>query len=91
MKKELKCDNNENSIALMHELKSELNNKEYNSFCCDINEIIGEGNNVSITSVLKEYDVDDRIINITVGYRNETDKEKLYTYFDVKQKGGDDI
>ncbi len=86
VKKELTCDNVEGSTELLKDVRSEVDPKEFREFQDDIKSMQDEGDVVSVTSVMKEYDQDGNLTHITVKYRNETEGEKMSTGFDVNPR-----
>ena len=76
-------DNVEGSIDLVKEIKDIILEEDYKNLVDEIDYMIDDGCEVSITSVLKELDSEDNIKRITVGIRDETESEKYYKTFDV--------
>lgn len=81
IKSEAIFDNEIESIKLKSELKNILSLEDYSSFEEEINDMIEDGNKVSITSVTKEFDNEGKIKNVMVGFKNETIGEKDYRIF----------
>lgn len=82
VKKELIVDNVEGSENLLDELKGNIKESDYKDFKANIDEMKEDGCEVSITSILKEYDADGNVISYTVGIRNESEKDKSYIIFE---------
>ena len=60
-----------------------LENKDNNDIIKkdEINDMKADGNEVSITSVVKEYDSNGNLTSVTVGVKNETTGEKEYKHY----------
>lgn len=82
VKKQLIADNVEGSEKMLDELHGHIKESDYDNLVADIEEMKNDGCEVSITSVLKEYDENGNVVSYTVGIRNENDKDKSYVTFD---------
>lgn len=85
--KTLIVDNVEGSLDLLQELEGVISQEDFESLMDEINDIIEDDSEVSVTSVLKEFDENGNIKSITVGLRDETLGEKSYRTFDALQEG----
>lgn len=74
-------DNDKNSLKLKTELKKFLTSEDYENFSEELNDVIEDNNEVSITSIKKEFNNNGDLKKLTVGYRNETLSEKYYKEF----------
>lgn len=77
--KEATFDNIKGSQELLKEVKDNISSMDYRN--CIRNRILEmeeDGAEVSITSVIKEYNAEGKLINVTVGIRDETMKTKTY-------------
>ncbi len=81
--KDLIVDNVEGSCDLLQEVEGIIPDEDFESLMDEINDMIEDGINVSVTSVLKELNLDGDVSSITVGFRNETSGEKSYRTFDL--------
>lgn len=79
----LKVDNVEGSKDLLEDLEGNISKEDMESLKTEIADMEEEGDNVSVTSVLKKYDKDGNLISVRVGIRNETTGEKTYRTFNV--------
>lgn len=80
---EFAFDNDRGSLRLKTELKEILSNEDHESFSEELNDMIEDGNEVSVTSTKKDFTNNGDIEKLTVGYRNETLGEKYYKEFIV--------
>lgn len=85
--KTLIVDNVEGSLDLLQELEGVISQEDFESLMDEINDMIEDDSEVSVTSVLKEFDENGNIKSITVGLRDETLGEKSYRTFDALQEG----
>ncbi|MCI7102491.1 MAG: DNA/RNA non-specific endonuclease [Faecalibacterium sp.] len=89
--KNLRIDNVEGSRDLLEGLQDALLPEDHQSLLDEVNDMVEDGNTVSVTSVSKSYDADGLLKSICVGLRNETIGEKMYRTFDIssteKQEG----
>lgn len=74
-------DNVEGSQDLLETLDGDILKEDLQSLRDEIADMEADGNDVSVTSVKKEYDADGNLKSTTVGYRNETTSEKSYITF----------
>lgn len=84
--KTLIVDNVEGSLDLLQELEGVISEEDFGSLMDEINDMIEDDSEVSLTSVLKEFDENGNIKSITVGLRDETLGEKSYRTFDTLQE-----
>ena len=81
----------EGSRDLLEGLQDALLPEDHQSLLDEVNDMVEDGNTVSVTSVSKSYDADGLLKSICVGLRNETIGEKMYRTFDIssteKQEG----
>ena len=78
---EAKYDNKEGSTELLSDIKDDISSEDYDSLSEEISDMQADGNEVSVTSVVKEYDSNGKLTSVTVGYRNETTGRKSYIQF----------
>ena len=78
---EAKYDNKEGSTELLSDIKDDISSEDYDSLSDEISDMQADGNEVSITSVVKEYDSNGKLTSVTVGYRNVTTGKKSYIQF----------
>lgn len=91
VRKILVVDNVEGSRSLLEGLKDALLPEDHQSLLDEVNDMVEDGNTVSVTSVSKSYDANGLLQSVCVGIRNETIGEKMYRTFDMgsteKQEG----
>lgn len=81
--KDLIVDNVEGSWDLLQEVEGVISEEDFASLMDEINDMVEDRSQVSVTSVLKELDADGNIKSITVGVRDETLCEKSYRTYDA--------
>lgn len=74
-------DNDFGSKDLLDKLENDITDEDLQSLKDEISDMEADGNEVSVTSVKKEYDSDGNLKSTTVGIRNETTGEKYYRTF----------
>lgn len=80
-----KFDNNAGSTELLNDVKGDISEDDYQSLEDEITDMQNGDNDVSVTSVKKEYDSDGNLTKVTVGVRDEgsgTKEYKSYTFAD---------
>ena len=82
---EAKFDNNIGSIELLNDIKDTISDEDYQVLEDEITDMQADGQEVSITSIVKEYDSDGNIRKVTVGIRNETTGDKEYKSYNFAQ------
>lgn len=82
VKKELTVDNVEGSKDLVDKIKSDTSNTDFQNLTDRICDMEKDGGEVSVTSILKEYDSDGKLTSVTVGVRDEVAKTKTYIKFE---------
>ena len=76
-----KYDNRESSEELLKDAKESISTEDYDNLNNEISDMKDDGNKVSITSVVKEYDSNGNLSSTQVGVLNETTGEKTYKYY----------
>lgn len=84
--KALIVDNLEGSLDLLQELERVISDEDFARLVAEINDMIEDGSEVSVTSVLKEFDEEGNIKSITVGLRDERLGEKSYKTYDILEE-----
>lgn len=74
-------DNETGSKDLLDTLENDISDEDLQSLKDEIDDMEADGNEVSVTSVKKDYDADGNLKTTTVGIRNETTGEKYYRTF----------
>lgn len=74
-------DNETGSKDLLDTLENNITIEDLQSLRDEIADMVTDGNEVSVTSVKKDYDQDGNLKTTTVGIRNETTGEKFYRTF----------
>lgn len=82
IKKELTVDNVEGSKDLIENIKNDISETDYQNLIDRISDMEEDGGEVSVTSVLKEYDSNGNLTSVTVGIRDEIAKTKTYIKFE---------
>lgn len=77
-KTHLKIDNIKESTELISDLKDDISSLDLESLTEEVNDMKDDGHKVSVTSVMKKYDVDGNLVSVCVGIRDETTGEKSY-------------
>ncbi len=77
-KTHLKIDNIKESTELISDLKDDISSLDLESLTEEVNDMKDDGHKVSVTSVMKKYDVDGNLVCVCVGIRDETTGEKSY-------------
>lgn len=81
--KVLIVDNVKGSWDLLQKVEGVISEEDFASLMDEINDMVEDGSEISVTSVLKELDADGNIKSITVGVRDETLGEKSYRTYDA--------
>jgi hypothetical protein len=77
-------DNNKGSLKLEAELEKSILREDFENFSEEINDMIEDGKEVSITSIKKEFNINGKLEKVIVGYKDETTLgEKYYKEFIV--------
>ena len=74
-------DNEAGSKELLDKLNGDISDEDLQSLKDEISDMEADGNEVSVTSVKKDYDSEGNLKTTTVGVRNETTGEKYYRTF----------
>ncbi|MCI5730473.1 MAG: DNA/RNA non-specific endonuclease [Eubacterium sp.] len=82
VKKELTVDNVEGSKDLVENIKNDISEIDYQNLTDRISDMEEDDGEVSVTSVLKEYDSNGNLSSVTVGVRDEIAKTKTYIKFE---------
>lgn len=82
--KELTVDNVEGSKDLLDSIENDISESDFQNIEDRIADMEEDGAEVSVTSVLKEYDENSEVASITVGIRDEISKTKTYIKFEVR-------
>jgi len=77
----LTVDNVEGSTDLLEKLNGEISDQDLSNLTNEIEDMRADGNEVSVTSVRKEYDGDGNLKSVTACVTNETTGEKDYTTY----------
>lgn len=77
----LTVDNVEGSTDLLEKLDGEISDQDLSNLTNEIEDMRADGNEVSVTSVRKEYDGDGNLKSVTACVTNETTGEKDYTTY----------
>lgn len=77
----LTVDNVEGSTDLLENLNGEISDQDLSNLTNEIEDMRADGNEVSVTSVRKEYDGDGNLKSVAVCVTNETTGEKDYTTY----------
>lgn len=80
--KELTVDNVEGSKDLLDSIENNISETDFQSIEERITDMEEDGAEVSVTSVLKEYDEAGGVTSVTVGIRDEISKTKTYIKFE---------
>lgn len=82
----LTVDNVEGSTDLLEGLEGEISEQDLSNLKDEIADMQADGNEVSVTSVRREYDSEGNLKSVTVGVTNETTtpREKSYTTYSPK-------
>lgn len=73
-----KLDNVKGSKDLLSDIKGSISDEDMERISDEILDMEEDGCEVTVTSVLKRYDSDDKLISVCVGIRNESTGEKTY-------------
>ena len=82
----LTVDNVEGSTDLLEGIEGEISDQDLSNLKDEIADMQADGNEVSVTSVRREYDSEGNLKSVTVGVTNETTtpREKSYTTYSPK-------
>ncbi len=83
-KRELTVDNVEESQDLLESVKDDIAEDDYDNLEERIKDYEEDGSKVSVTSIYKEYDAEDKLKSVTVGLRDETNETKTYIKYDAQ-------
>jgi len=67
---------------LVENIKNDISEIDYQNLTERISDMEEDGGEVSVTSVLKEYDSNGNLTSVTVGVRDEIAKTKTYIKFE---------
>ena len=76
-------DNNKGSLKLEAELEKSILREDFENFSEEINDMSEDGKEVSITSIKKEFNINEKLEKVIVGYKDETLGDKYYKEFIV--------
>ncbi len=74
-------DNVKGSMDLMEDARDEIPEEKLASFEQELSEMQDDGHEVSVTSIVREYDEDGNVTNVSIRYRDETEGEKMERKF----------